>query len=157
MSNAESTLTKIVPKRRRCERSDTGSLLTTILSKDSITTPIDKIIGIDPADTREEFLEQIRPFGVSTRFYQTSLDAFFQQKQSMFDVILASQCLYSSENLMSDLLSTHNHGRAACIVFRSDIGIYQIQLGLQQYLGNKKEKSHKTALLTREQIMALNL
>ncbi|KTD62392.1 class I SAM-dependent methyltransferase [Legionella shakespearei] len=118
----------------------TGDLLDKILSQETITTPLERIVGIDPANTRDEFLEKISHLSRSTRFIQMSLENYFKHHQQKFDVILASQCLYWSEDLANDLISINKHGRATCIVIRSDTGIYQIQHGLKRYLGNKQEK-----------------
>lgn len=117
-----------------------GTLLNKMLSHPSTNLALERVVGVDPADVSERFYQQIRSFSQVTQFYQTNAEQFLNQNMPAYDIILASQCLYWSEDLSNLISLIDRNSRAACVVLRGNRGIYEIQSHFKDIVGNKDEK-----------------
>lgn len=117
-----------------------GTLLKNILHHAAPNSKLEKIVGVDPADVAKQFYQHVHPFALDTQFYQTTAEAIMQENMPVFDIILASQCLYWTKDLSRMITLINQRSRAACIVLRGNKGIYEIQSHFKELVGNKDEQ-----------------
>lgn len=99
------------------------------------------ITAVDPSPAAVSELLK-RKFGATIQLngHVASAESWFARQQIHYDWIIASQCLYWSDNLPDIVSKIYHYSNSALIVLRGKKGIYQIQSRFRQYLGNKQEQ-----------------
>lgn len=107
---------------------------------------------LDPSlDALDRFKKRNLPTQFQFNFHGKRIENFeFDQSNKKFDFIVASHCLYWSEDLTSVLLQICNSAKRAVVILRENVGIYEVQKQFSHLLGNKDEQ-----LYTAENIEAI--
>lgn len=119
-----------------------GSLLQNIISLQREKLPPDfSIVAVDPCQPAiDEFSTNDFVKNYSTRTFNTTAECYLANNRECFDWIIASQCLYWSDDLAQIVKNIEAQSLASLIVLRGKKGIYEIQSQYKDLLGNKQEK-----------------
>lgn len=99
------------------------------------------LIAVDPSKPAlEKFAERTWSKNVKTKLVNATAEEFLGQNTQHFDWIIASHCLYWSENLAIIIEQIAKKSDQAIVVLRGKRGIYQIQKKFKYLLGNSLEK-----------------
>jgi hypothetical protein len=99
------------------------------------------LTGVDPSEAAlNEFKAKKLMTGVTAEFFNETTEKFLVRGSKKFDWVVASHCLYWSDNLRLVLRQTLDLGDSIVIVMRRPRGIYQIQKYFKRLLGNPNEK-----------------
>ncbi len=123
-----------------------GSLLEQIFRRYRKRLPdhID-VMGIDPSGPAiEEFHNRVFGDGCQIRSFIGSAEEYFEDHAEVYSWILASQCLYWSDDLALTLRKIRERGEASLVILRGRKGIYEVQSRFRTLLGNVQEKLYSS-------------
>lgn len=102
------------------------------------------LTGVEPSsEAIKSFSKRsFGPIDVELNLHTLTAESYLESVNDKinYDWVLASQCLYWTQNLESTISKIIKKGSKSLIVLRGHYGIYQIQSEFKNLLGNKNEK-----------------
>ncbi len=119
-----------------------GTLMLRLLDKIKTHLPAEvRVVGVDPSEPSvRKFETKQLPDGVSLECHTLTGEDFLSRDERQFTWIIASHCLYWTEDLERTLRSISERSDNAVVVFRGSRGIFEIQSQFKDLLGNPNEK-----------------
>lgn len=98
------------------------------------------ITGIDPcANAIKLYMENSFAKKYSVNVHHGTIENYFSTYNQHFDLIIASQCLYWSTDIVSIIKRIETHSRSAVIVMRGKVGIFDIQSRFRKMIKNNND------------------
>ncbi|ETW99683.1 MAG: hypothetical protein ETSY1_14055, partial [Candidatus Entotheonella factor] len=86
------------------------------------------LVGVDPcANAIDAFSKKELPDNLSARFHAETAEAFLEKNTQTFDWVIASHCLYWSDDLKRSVDMILNSARSGVIVMRGAYGVSQLR------------------------------
>ena len=122
-----------------------GSLVLRVLESVNASKNVGiNLTAVDPSSAAlENFSKKNIPKNVSLNCYPATAEEYLSKCNRQFDWVIASHCLYWTENLGEVLRRITSCSNSGVIVLRGHKGIHEIQSKFRQLLGNEKERLYQ--------------